>query len=414
MSDFIHFIARQLFEDSFELSVKDNLIVLQKDGHTYSEPYFDPFAQFNENDILALEDISSFIESETELQKINIPIHILKNWYLLTHEKYFKNDLIFDRYGRIGQENLRDDFYSILKVPIADVLKHMFQNHFNSRKNAKPTIYLTCDFDILNVWDVWNIKDLVREILYCSKKLQIRKLYETIGSFLFSRKVKSFNGYLNELMYDFDPRITNIGFFISSPQNRKYDGLIDYKNQLVQSYLQNLKSKGVIFGLHTNYETQDNPKGIHDQIKDFETLFKTKTTYNRHHYLRFHFPDYLRTLEAGQIEIDFSLYFPESMLFRAGTCSSYFAWNVIENRPFKTKLIPTTIMDGTFSDYLYCDYKTAITKSQRKIDLTLEYSDSLVLLWHNRSTYKYCNIENNYHPELIKELISYLKAKTLN
>jgi len=47
--------------------------------------------------------------------------------------------------------------------------------------------------------------------------------------------------------------------------------------------------------------------------------------------------------------------------------------------------------------------------SIKKINLTLKYSDSLVLLWHNRSTYQYANIENNYHPKLITGLIDYLK-----
>jgi hypothetical protein len=111
----------------------------------------------------------------------------------------------------------------------------------------------------------------------------------------------------------------------------------------------------------------------------------------------------------GNIEKDFSIYFPESMLFRAGTCSEYYAWNEKESRPYKTKLIPTTIMDGTFSDYLHCNYDEAITLSINKIELTLKYCDSVVLLWHNRSTYQYANIQNNYHPKLITALIEYLK-----
>jgi hypothetical protein len=297
----------------------------------------------------------------------------------------------------------------ILKVPIADVLKIQLNNSLGIRIQNQPSIYLTCDFDILNVWDVWTLKDLAREILHCSKNLQIRKLNKTVSSYLFSRKIKSFNGFLNERMYEYDSRFTNIGFFIASPINRKYDGNIDYHNNLVQLYIQNIKQKGVVFGLHTNFDTKDKPYSINDQQKDFQNLFQSEAKFNRQHYLRFHFPEYLNTLELGKIEKDFSLYFPESMLFRTGTCSSYFAWNESENRPFKTELIPTTIMDGTFSDYLHCDYEEALKLSIKKINLTLKYSNSLVLLWHNRSTYQYANIENNYHPQLITVLIDYLK-----
>lgn len=357
------------------------------------------------------------MEQKVATNDLLTDISILKNWYLLTHEKYFKSNLVLDRYDRIGQENLSPEFFTILKVPIADVLKKTLQNRLGCAMEVLPKIYLTSDFDILNVWDVWDVwktKDLLREIVLNTKNRQFKRLYKTVSSYFLSCKNKKINGYLNEKMYCFDSDFINIGFFISTTTNEKYDGTINYQNEPVKQYIEELKSKNVVFGLQTNYNTKDNLSSIVDQQGDFENLFLQKTTYNRHHYLRFLFPDFLKTLEVGGIEKDFSLYFPESMLFRAGTCSAYFAWNQIENRPYKTLLIPTTIMDGTFSDYLFCSHDEALKSAKNKLDLTLKYSDSLVLLWHNRSTYKFCNIENNYHPELIKELIDYLKASYLN
>jgi hypothetical protein len=407
MSKFIDFVCEQLVKTSHTIEIVNDSIHVKANGQVYSEAIFDPAVAFTENEIQQLISISNDVINEKKIQLVDFPI--LKCWYLITHEKYFNKLIVFDKYDRIGQENLKKEFLEILKIPIADVLKVHLNNSLGITIQNQPSIYLTCDFDILNVWDVWIIKDLAREILYTCKKLELKKLYETIGSYLFSRKRLNFNGFLNERMYCFDSRFINIGFFIASPENKKYDGTIDYQNNLVQSYIQNLKQKGVVFGLHTNFDTKDAPESIMNQQNDFESLFHEKTSLNRHHYLRFHFPDYLETLEMGNIEKDFSIYFPESMLFRAGTCSEYYAWNEKESRPYKTKLIPTTIMDGTFSDYLHCNYDEAITLSINKIELTLKYCDSVVLLWHNRSTYQYANIQNNYHPKLITALIEYLK-----
>ena len=407
MSKFIHFVCEQLVKTTHIIEIEIDFIHIKANGQVYSETIFDPSVAFTENEIKQLISIANDVINEKKIQLVDFPI--LKCWYLITHEKYFNELIVFDKYDRIGQENLKKEFLEILKIPIADVLKVQLNNSLGITIQTQPSIYLTCDFDILNIWDVWSIKDLAREILYTCKKLELKKLYETIGSYLFSRKRLNFNGFLNERMYCFDSRFTNIGFFIASPENKKYDCTINYTNKLVQKYINELKNKGVHFGLHTNFNTKDQPESIIKQQDDFKILFEERASMNRHHYLRFHFPDYLNTLELGEIEKDFSIYFPESMLFRAGTCSSYYAWNEKENRRFTTKLIPTTLMDGSFSDYLFCDYEEALKLSIKKINLTLKYSDSLVLLWHNRSTYQYANIQNNYHPKLITALIEYLK-----
>lgn len=407
MSKFIHFICEQLVKISHTVEIINDSVHIKANGKVYSEAIFDTSADFTEYELQQLVTISNDVINDKKIQLVDFPI--LKCWYLITNEKYFNENIVFDKYDRIGQENLKKEFLEILKVPIADVLKIQLNNSLGVRIQNQPSIYLTCDFDILNVWDVWTLKDFAREILYTARKLELKKFYETVGSFFFSRNRLSFNGFLNKKMYCFDARFINVGFFIASPENKKYDGTINYTNNLVKNYINELKAKGVIFGLHTNFNTKDQPKSIINQQHDFKCLFEVQASMNRHHYLRFHFPDFLSTLELGGIEKDFSLYFPESMLFRTGTCSAYYAWNGIENRPFKTQLIPTTIMDGTFSDYLHCDYEEALKLSINKINLTLKYSDSLVLLWHNRSTYQYANIENNYHPKLITVLIDYLK-----
>jgi hypothetical protein len=100
------------------------------------------------------------------------------------------------------------------------------------------------------------------------------------------------------------------------------------------------------------------------------------------------------------------------MLFRCGTSSRFVPWNEKENRPYEIELFPITIMDGTFTDYLFCSFEEAKQLAMRKIKLCLKYSSDLVLLWHNRSTYKNSNIKNNYHPELLHFLKSELKSKS--
>jgi hypothetical protein len=206
-------------------------------------------------------------------------------------------------------------------------------------------------------------------------------------------------------------KVKNIGFFISEPKNKKYDGVINYFDKTFNNFLDHtIRKYQLEIGLHTNYDSSElnSLKDIDSQLNTCRKIFNYLPNKNRHHYLKFIFPNYLRKFD-NQIEYDFSLYFPELTIFRSGTCNEFSVWDKELNRPFHTKVIPTTLMDGTFSDYLKVNREKSLSLALEKLDLTLKYSDTIVLLWHNRSMYKYSNIENNFHPELYKDILSYIK-----
>lgn len=413
MSTFLNFIINQLVNTEYSLKLDSDIFSINTSIASYSEPFFDDNVTFTKEEIDNLKIIVGQIKANENEQIDFSPIPLVKSWYLITHEKYFKKDIALDKYGRVGQENLLQEFQEILSIPIADILRNELRRKLCVIKTkSTPTIYLTSDFDILNIWDVWGFKDFVREVTLSLVKLQFLKSYEVITSYFFSRYFSRFNGYLNDLMYVYNSDFINVAFFISTPKNQKYDGTISYFDSPVKKYLKKLRMGDVLFGLHTNFETHNYPETINEQQIDFEKLFGNKASINRHHYLRFHFPEYLNTLEQGGITEDFSVYFPESMLFRCGTSSSFVPWNKNKNRPYLINVLPTTIMDGTFSDYMFVNYEDALALSKEKIDLCFKYSDNIVLLWHNRSTYRYSNIDDNYHPKLIQNIINYLKDKT--
>ena len=402
MKEFIKFISDQLIKDQYQLTIENNKIIISVNNEIYKEPLFDPNAKFSGKEILDLINISKNFEEIN----INDSLPILKLWFLITHEKYFKREIKLDKFQRVGEENLMPGFHEILKVPIADILRIKLNRILKIKKKKKTSIYYTCDFDILNIWDVWTFKDLIREIIYCLLSSNIIKLMKIISSYFFSRTSEKYNGFLNLDMFNFNEKykFINIGFFLSDTVNPKYDTIINYNDKPIKKYISKLKDKNILFGLHTNFDTLTNPESISIQNENFKSLFNIKPKLNRHHYLRFHFPNYLEPLDKINIEKDFSLYFPESMLFRSGISSMFKVWNEIEKKPYNTNLIPTTIMDGTFTDYLKCDYSTALSKAKLKLNLAIQFGNDIVLLWHNSTTYKYSNTSQDYHNKLIKNI----------
>jgi hypothetical protein len=407
MENLIVHVREQLQLNEFRIVFSEEKFELVDEaGHlVYSEKIFSSLDSFLESEILEL-----IKKSKDENYLFSSNFSYFKIWYLTTHEKYFENEITLDKYGRIGISNLREEFHQILSVPMSDILKSEIQRRLGIDKKRETEVYFTCDFDHLNIWDVWGFKDFAREVIYSLKDLKFKKLSETILSYLFSRKIARFNYHLNENMFCYDSNFKNLGFFITS-ERKGLDGNFDYSNVIVQNYIQRLKDKQVEFGLHTSFYTYDNPDSIVEQKAKFYSTFKQSFSINRHHYLRFIFPTYLDALEKIGVQKDFSLYFPENMLFRCGTSSRFVPWNEKENRAYHVELFPITIMDGTFTDYLFCSFEEAKKLAMNKVDLSLKYSSDLVLLWHNRSTYKNSNIKNNYHPELLQFLKTQLMKR---
>jgi hypothetical protein len=410
--DFYRYIGNQILNTDFELSLDDTFIVVKLNGVSYREPIFTINSSFSEVEINELIRISKIIVENNEINwKADFEnLSLLKLWYLITHEKYLQEDVKFDKYGRIGFENVKEPFKEILLAPIADILSIALRKFFGVYTAKKPVLYLTSDYDHMNIWDSWNILDFFKEIYRCIRNLSFKKLAYTIFSYFFSRHSLLFNGYLNDKAFLFKENVKNIAFFIPNSLNELYDGKINYSDKPVIRFLNKLKENKVEFGLHTSFETMDSPESILVQNKIMNEKLGVKPQSNRHHYLRFIFPKYLESLQEINIKFDFSMYYPESLVFRAGISSPYMVWNDKEGRPYGLQIIPTTLMDGTFTDYLDVNYDQALNLCLEKLSLSRRYGSTIVLLWHNSSLFRYYRF-NNYHPKLYRRILEYLKLK---
>jgi hypothetical protein len=411
---FYQFICKQLLKSNFILKIENKNIFIECNGRIYQEPIFFCDSDFEINEIeklLKLTDI--FIEDKVIDWKSNFSeLNILKLWYLITHEKYLTQQISYDKYGRVGYENVKPPFKKILQIPIADILSVALNKYFDTYQKALPIVYLTSDYDHLNIWDVLGFRDYIKSSLKSLISLKFKRLIFTTCSYLFSRKFYVFNGYLNDKAFVYKANINNIAFMISKSTNYQFDGKINYNDKTVLNFLKELKLKNVEFGLHTSFDTKDNPNSINEQVFSMQNIFNVTPKSNRHHYLRFIFPNFIQYLEQINIQKDFSLYYPESLIFRSGISSPFKVWNIDEDRPFNVEIIPTTLMDGTFTDYLNTNYDEALKLSTCKLDLVIKYSSTIVLLWHNSSLFKYYRSEN-YHPLLYKSILNYLEFRQI-
>ena len=243
MQEFVTFIVQQVIElDDLECSISSEKITIKskKNFKIYQEELFDENSRFSKKEIKELVFFSSKVIKNNSINDTQ-KIPILKTWYLITHEKYFKDLKTYDKHGRVSSQSLVDDFHEILKIPICDILKLELNKFLNKELRLQKTYYLTCDYDFLNIWDIWGVFNLLKEFIYYLLNLNFKRSIKLIFSYLFSRKSKYFNGYLNTKMYVFgNKKFKNIGFFISSPVNKSKDGVLEYTNPPIKYYLEKL------------------------------------------------------------------------------------------------------------------------------------------------------------------------------
>jgi hypothetical protein len=402
------FIANEFFstEKELNISLSDHVICIKIGSRIYEEPFFEEPTSFTSDDIDKLLIVANNVNRIEDLKGLeSMKFDFLRIYYLITHEKYFVDNPSLDKHGRISSLSLRKEFNTILKLPICDVLRHLAYRQMGMDWKQNRKLILTCDYDIMNIWDIYDVKDFFKLLLKKGIRFEIGKLVYYLYSFFFSRKYQSANGFLNTKMFDTKLNCERIAFLIAKSDNKEIDCNANYTDKPVVDFIQSLKEKKIELGLHTNYNTMQNPNSIHDQIAAFNyNITREKPSSNRHHYLRYQFPSYLDTFEGTTIKRDFSIYFAESLLFRCGISSPFKVWNSERGRPYETTLIPTTLMDGTFTDYLKLDYPNARIKSIQKCKMASDFGQSIVLLWHNSSTFKK-SINYTYHSDLFKDII---------
>ena len=210
-----NFIIGEFFnqEKGLRVSLSKNLICIETDTWNYQETYFDQTAEFTEDDLIKLLNIVNCVTNSCDLQSvIDIKLDFLRIYYLITHEKYFLNNPSFDKHGRISSMSLREEFKTILKVPICDVIRQIAYIKTGLDWTCNKKLILTCDYDIMNIWDIYGIKDFLKLLIRCARRFALNKILYHVFSFFFSRKTSLANGYLNTKMYETKLECERIAF----------------------------------------------------------------------------------------------------------------------------------------------------------------------------------------------------------
>ncbi|OQY03281.1 MAG: hypothetical protein B6I20_05380, partial [Bacteroidetes bacterium 4572_117] len=263
-------------------------------------------------------------------------------------------------------------------------LKKELQNHFPELEFKDREFNFISTIDIDNAYAYLH-KGILRALSSSVKLLFSLKLIE------FAEKIRVHLGKTKDPYdsYTFLQKIHDkynvqaIYFFLTAKYS-KYDKNISPDNKQFQ-YLVQLISQGSEIGIHPSYASNGAASYVKLEKKKLEKLSGEIITKSRQHFLILKFPETYRNLVKIGIKEDYSMGYASVTGFRAGTCTPFYFFDLVANKPEKLKIIPFALMDVGLRDYNKLEIENASKEIEKIIRNVKKINGLFVSLWHNES-----------------------------
>jgi hypothetical protein len=187
--------------------------------------------------------------------------------------------------------------------------------------------------------------------------------------------------WLRQLHKEYDCK--PLYFVLSSMRTTRFDKNIHPRHPAMVRVIKNITKDGVI-GIHPSYYSEQGDT-FSDEKKALEQVAGLPTTISRQHYIRIKTPDTWRLLLANGITADYSMGYGGHLGFRAGTGSSFYWYDVLNESITRLRVHPFCFMDTT----AHYEAKLSVTDAFTKLNAMsalLEKTDStLTTIFHNFS-----------------------------
>ncbi len=173
-------------------------------------------------------------------------------------------------------------------------------------------------------------------------------------------------------------------FFFLLGEKNDFNHNIHPGKKVLQQLIQRL-SKTTTIGIHPSYYADTDYTLLQREKALLELISKKNIEYSRQHYLRLSFPVTYRHLMQAGITQDFTMGFAELPGFRAGTCSEFYFYDLLEDKETELLLHPVTFMEGTFTEDMQLSPEAALIKMKQLADSVKKVNGQLISIWHNHS-----------------------------
>lgn len=230
------------------------------------------------------------------------------------------------------------------------------------------------DKPVINIWIQWlgnKIKEVNPNLTFYIPPFKTIVSYDIDMAWSYKNKgiLRNFGGFISKpsllrlkvlLGINVDPfdsfdfldsihktdKFDTIYFFLVAKRLSKYDKNISPNKKAMKNLIKKISTKYNI-GLHPSWNSNKNKHLLLKEKKKLESIANKNIINSRQHYIKFNLPDTYRNLLKCGIHNDFSMGYGSINGFRASVASSFFWFDLKENKTTSLRVYPFCFMDAT-------------------------------------------------------------------
>lgn len=345
---------------------------------------------------------------ENDIQNQNIEIHKINNFptfyyhnknailpydafamifYLVSrYEEYTETQR--DKHGRFRANLSLAYKHDFLKIPVVNHLclkvKTFIHDKYPQFQFPKQEFQFLPTYDIDYAWAYLN-KGWKRTLGGYARALITGNFQEI------TERIQVQFGQKNDPFYTFgildnfhqQHRLSPIYFFLIG-DNSHFDKNISHKNLTFRRLIQQIAAQYKI-GLHPSYVSNDFPEKVSMEQERLATITNQKIIRSRQHFLKLSIPQTYQNLIKNDIKEDYTMGYATQVGFRASIATSYFWYDLENEKATDLTIVPFQIMDVTLTDYLKLNMEESKVLIQEIIDNTKTVNGLFSTLWHNNN-----------------------------
>lgn len=371
----INYSGRKLSVRS--LSIHPFGLLFEKDIRVTDVPF-----EYRQDDFL----VSIF---PTEFDDLGFDLFSASFYIASRYEEYRNIEEHTDEHGRYLPQYSLQHKIGILKRPIINLWVKALLELLNTKMRttfALPKSYTpVVSIDVDQAWQ-YKHKGIVKSAGSLVKSVVQGKfgVFNDKCSVMMGRKKDAFDTYDYISSFIAQQEVSGLFFFLIGDYQKPYDTNVSLNKLALRSLVKTLSEQFEV-GIHPSYHSFLNEKELKKEVDKLGQAAGSSILKSRNHFLKISIPDSYRLLEKLNIEEDYTMGYAQEEGFRAGICTPFLLFDVLQNRPLKVKVHPFAYMDGTLNEYKKLpleDAKKSVAFLKNQVKAV---NGEMIAIWHNSS-----------------------------
>ncbi len=173
-----------------------------------------------------------------------------------------------------------------------------------------------------------------------------------------------------------------IYFWLVAENKSSFDQNNDRTGEKMQHLLLHQEANSAKHGIHPSYKANKDARTLAEELQFLQSI-KGSIDKSRQHYIQLSFPHTYRQLIAAGLLHDYTMGYPDANGFRAGTCKSFYWFDLINNTPTTLLLHPFVFMDATAIFYNRHTPEEALLEFEQLFWEVHRVKGTLISIFHN-------------------------------